>query len=383
MELREQLKEAIEYATETGSFHKRNLIEKAEHVCVYGLGKYFEDAFIRQHVKERFAVDFLCDSNFEKVEMTIHKPDYAGLRGITFQELGKLKNVYVIVMLGNPENALIQIGKLVGPQNCAAYNDVALDDVVSSETIYRSRERFIGEQENIFHVFEMLTDEKSKWVYVNTLSNRIAPQFSQVSYKEMFQEPQYFPEDVFTLTESERVIDGGAYTGDTCESFLKICRENFESYHCFEMDHDNYRKLLNWRAGLDKSLQKKIFCHEKGLWDKKQKIFYGRNASDDSYSIYNTSDICYTETETLDDFLKDKEATLIKMDIEGAELKALAGGKDAIAMQKPKMAICAYHRVEDMWKIPLCLKQFVPEYKIAIRHHAKFWVSETVCYGYL
>lgn len=383
MELREQLKETIAYAAETGSFHKQNLIEKAEHVCVYGLGKYFEDAFIRQRVKERFRVDLLCDSNFEKVEATIRKPDYAELQGITLQELGKLKDVYVIVMLGNPEEALIQIGKLVGPQNCAAYNDVALDDVVSGKDIYRSYTRFIEQKENIFYAYDMMADDKSRWIYVNALSNRIAPQFSQASYRDMCQEPQYFSEDIFLFTQNERVIDGGAYTGDTCESFLKVCQGNFESYHCFEMDHDNYQKLQNWRRNLEESVQKRIFCHEKGLWDKKQKIFYGKNASDDSYSIYNSSDICYAETETLDEFLKNKETTLIKMDIEGAELKALSGGAEAIAAQKPKMAICAYHRAEDMWKIPLFLKELVPEYKIAMRHHAKFWVSETVCYGYL
>lgn len=326
MELREQLKETIAYAAESGSFHKRNLIENAEHVCIYGLGKYFEDAFVKQHVKERFAVELLCDSNFEKVQAIIQRQEYEGLQGIALQELGKLKNVYVIVMLGNPEEALIQIGKLVGPQNCAAYNDVALDDVVSGEDIYRSHERFRAQIEDVFYAYDILPDEKSRWIYVNAISNRIAPQFSQASYREMYQEPQYFPKDIFTLSQGEKIIDGGAYTGDTCESFLKVCRGNFELYHCFEMDHDNYQKLQNWRKGLEESVQRRIFCHEKGLWDRREKISYGRNASDDSYSIYNTSDVYYAETETLDEFLKDREATLIKMDIEGAELKALAGG---------------------------------------------------------
>lgn len=39
--------------------------------------------------------------------------------------------------------------------------------------------------------------------------------------------------------------------------------------------------------------------------------------------------------------------------------------------------------MEDIWKIPLFLKSLVPEYRIAIRHHADRWVSETVCYAYL
>ena len=52
-------------------------------------------------------------------------------------------------------------------------------------------------------------------------------------------------------------------------------------------------------------------------------------------------------------------------------------------LKKPKMAICVYHRLEDIWKIPMLLKELVPEYKIALRHHARFRVVETVCYAYL
>ncbi len=383
MELWEQLQTAVNYAAETGSFHRKNSIEKAEHVCVYGLGKYFEEAFFRQRVRERFSVDMLCDGNSGKVDKVLQGSAYEGIKGITLAELGKLNSVYVIVMLGNPSEALTQIGELIGAQNCAAYNDVALDDVISAQDKYRNTTRFKKQQEDIFQAYDILEDEKSRWVYVNAICNRIAPQFSQATYEQMYQEPQYFPSELFTLTENERVVDGGAYTGDTCEAFLQACRGRFGVYHAFEMDRDNYEKLMKWRTGLEKTVQKKICCHQKGLWSKRERISYGRNATDDSYSIYNESDISYATTETIDDFLKDETVTLIKMDIEGAEMEALAGGARTIATQKPKMAICVYHRLEDMWRIPLYLKDLVPNYRIGMRHHAQHWVSETVCYAYL
>ena len=83
----------------------------------------------------------------------------------------------------------------------------------------------------------------------------------------------------------------------------------------------------------------------------------------------------------LDSLLRHEKVSFIKMDIEGSELEALKGAQTIIKEQRPKMAICVYHKIEDLWKIPLFLHKINPEYKIYIRHHAKFWVSETVCYA--
>lgn len=383
MDYLEQLEKAFSYAAGSGSFHKKNLIEQAEHVCVYGLGRYFEEAFTEQNVRERFRVDMLCDGSREKVKAVTAKPEYAGLRGVTLEELQAVKNVYVIVMLGNPKAALDDIGKKIGFQNCGAYNDVALDDVISADPKYQSREAFTAQKEDMLRVFHLLEDEKSRWIYTNIICNRIAPQFSTASYEQMCQLPQYFPSDLFVLSDKKAVVDGGAYTGDTLISFLKEYGCRFDAYHAFELDADNYNKLLEQVNVLDAEVQKKIHCYRKGLWETNGEIAYGRRSSEDSYSIFNGADTETAEVVRMDDCLAGEEVTFIKMDIEGSELQALAGAEGIISRQKPVMAICVYHRLEDIWKVPLYLKELVPEYKIAIRHHAGFWVSETVCYAYI
>lgn len=73
----------------------------------------------------------------------------------------------------------------------------------------------------------------------------------------------------------------------------------------------------------------------------------------------------------LDDWFKENnvEPTFIKMDIEGAEVGALKGAAEAIKRLKPKLAICLYHKLTDMWEVPLLIKSMVPEYKLYCRKH--------------
>ena len=84
----------------------------------------------------------------------------------------------------------------------------------------------------------------------------------------------------------------------------------------------------------------------------------------------------------LDDVLGDKRVTLLKMDIEGAELDALCGAQETILRDKPFLAICAYHRQGDVIAIMDFLHKLVPEYRFWLRHYAPF-ATETVLYAAL
>ena len=84
---------------------------------------------------------------------------------------------------------------------------------------------------------------------------------------------------------------------------------------------------------------------------------------------------------TIDETIDENDrVTFIKMDVEGAELESLKGAKHIICRDKPKLAICIYHKPEDMTEIPLYIKSLVPEYKIYVRHHCNS-DGETVLYA--
>jgi methyltransferase FkbM-like protein len=68
------------------------------------------------------------------------------------------------------------------------------------------------------------------------------------------------------------------------------------------------------------------------------------------------------------------------MDIEGAELDALRGARPVIVRDRPVLTICVYHVPGDLWRLPLLMKEMIPEYQMFLRtHEGDGW--QTVAYG--
>jgi hypothetical protein len=71
----------------------------------------------------------------------------------------------------------------------------------------------------------------------------------------------------------------------------------------------------------------------------------------------------------LDDLLAEERPTYIKMDIEGFELEALAGAQRIIGTHHPILAICSYHKQNDLWDVPLAIYDLWPGYQFFLRLH--------------
>ena len=76
------------------------------------------------------------------------------------------------------------------------------------------------------------------------------------------------------------------------------------------------------------------------------------------------------------DYLEGRRVSFIKMDVEGAEMDVLKGMKYTIQRYKPKMAVCIYHKYQDIYDITAFLKALVPNYKFYFRHYNS---NETEC----
>ena len=64
-----------------------------------------------------------------------------------------------------------------------------------------------------------------------------------------------------------------------------------------------------------------------------------------------------------------EKVDFIKLDVEGAEKKALDGAKQLIVRSRPVLAISLYHQPQDLWELPLFLSTICENYKFYIRQH--------------
>ena len=116
----------------------------------------------------------------------------------------------------------------------------------------------------------------------------------------------------------------------------------------------------------------------KAAWDKNETLLFGGEAK--AFEI-NGGDIAVSGAR-IDDIVGEEKVTFIKMDIERSEYQALRGAENAIKRNKPKLAICIYHKPNDILMIPNLIEEMVPEYKFAIRHYCSGWI-ETVLYAWV
>ncbi len=141
----------------------------------------------------------------------------------------------------------------------------------------------------------------------------------------------------------------------------------------FEPSDDLYRKIRvkrKWNVKL---------VHA-GLWNESAVLKYDLESSLVVPDDQNGKDLLEIVVKSIDEMPECRNATFIKMDIEGSELHALKGAYHTIKQNHPKLAICIYHSDEDMVEIPIWLYENFPDYKFYIRHYS-YGITETVLYA--
>ena len=192
---------------------------------------------------------------------------------------------------------------------------------------------------------------------------------------------QYFPSDIITL-DNESFLDAGAYIGDTIESMINHSHKIFKNIYAFEPLTNNckiIKQLLE--ENYEPNIQQKIKIYNYGLSNKNEQLYFHGNGDQANLTGgHKGTPVPVVDIKTCLTYQELTNLTFIKMDIEGFELPALQTMKELITIKKPKLAICVYHRPQDIVDIPLYLNKICPAYKLYLRHHTN-WVFETVLYA--
>lgn len=218
---------------------------------------------------------------------------------------------------------------------------------------------FIREHESEFDAaFSLLADETSRQTYRNVLRFKIS---GKVEYLfECMSDKQEVYRDILRLTSHETIVDLGAYDGDTIREFLAACGGHYHRIYALEPDSKNYQKLVRNTASLPN-----LHTFNLGAWSETTTLSFDRRAGRNSRLKEGG---VLVEVDSVDHLILEP-VSLLKMDIEGSEAQALAGAKQTIQRDRPKLYVCAYHRNEDLFRLPLQIHSYVPDYQFFFRQH--------------
>lgn len=321
--------------------------DKNKHTIFYGIGGFFKQYF---NMYTNLISNYIfCDRNYKTIK------SFNGVDLISPDELFRdfNSNQIVITMIDN-----IQL-----------VYDYLLENGLKKE--------------NIFVLMYTLPDVKIDYNDEKCIKDYYANNFPTkllVDYKNVIIHPaiifktQYFDQDIIKWENDTEVFDCGAFDGMTSVYFNQLCTAKNKKAYIFEPNLKQYGIIKN--NNLIKQLNDYVI-YNVGAWSEKTKLKFDCDGTSSSISSEGSMSI---NVDKLDNIIVDTKVSYIKMDIEGAELEALKGAERLIKNFKPKLAICVYHKSEDIITIQTYIKSLVPEYKIYLRHYGIF-DAETIIYA--
>jgi FkbM family methyltransferase len=243
---------------------------------------------------------------------------------------------------------------------------------LTNRSLYRGCEAIIGKANALW------ADAISRETYAKILQFRISGDFSLLPAPDM--DHQYFPPDLPRWHQPVRMIDCGAYDGDVICAFIQNDYE-FSALAAFEPDLQNYARLVAFIHTQGQAIAE-ISLWPCGVYAQSSQLHFASGMGESS--IIAASGETLIQCVALDDALPNFAPTLIKMDIEGAEMDALSGARQLIRAYRPALAISVYHTPTHLWEIPLWVAQFSAENGLNYTYHLRAHAHncfETVFYA--
>jgi FkbM family methyltransferase len=194
-----------------------------------------------------------------------------------------------------------------------------------------------------------LMDERSREIYKTYISSQMTGDIEAIQkYSEI---NQYFAD--FMPDGYDVFIDIGGYTGDTLIEAKKQLR-SVKRYVVFEPDEDNIAALKN---NIDKYSIANVQIIEKGAYETSGTLSFSSDGFNSSISEDGDEKISVCAPDDVIHLEDDEKKILIKMDIEGSEVYAIRGAEKLIKEHRPYLAICVYHKRDDLIAIPRLLDE--------------------------
>lgn len=211
-----------------------------------------------------------------------------------------------------------------------------------------------------------MRDELSRRSYLDAINHRLVGNGSRLVEPNLMD--QYAPNTLASLGIPLRVVDCGAFNGDSLQKIAR--REQVEGVIAFEPDPAPLEALRRVCLSLAPSSQ----IEQAGVWSRDCSLrFDPIGPGSGTFSENSLLNGGEPNAFSLDSLWKSNRLSIapnfIKMDIEGAELPALEGARELLRAYRPALALSCYHRPEDLWALSDWIENQDLGYQFNCRSH--------------
>lgn len=243
--------------------------------------------------------------------------------------------------------------------------------------LYELPHTLYEQSDQVLLAAQLWQDDASRAEYLANIRLRALGDPSGLPKPTILFEESYFLDEIFEAKPGDTMLDCGAFDGDTIRDVIAR-QPDFGSIDAVEADTNSFAKLEAYVANLDSRQSEKIHLHQCAVGATRGTVRFENTGNVDA----KVSDSGETVVDmfSIDELCESIPLTMIKMDIEGAEFDALMGARRVIQRDRPILAICVYHSQQDIWRLPLLMREMVPEYRMYLKTSAGDGI-QTVAYA--
>lgn len=218
-------------------------------------------------------------------------------------------------------------------------------------------------KKNFDRVKTSLADDFSKESLTAYLEAKITGR-NEMLIPNVIKTQYFFEPSPWNYSSTDILIDGGAYTGDSLMDFVKLRKNNYQKIIACEPDKSNFEKL---KKTVREKYIENVNALNIGLLNKRTILKFSSSGTMESF-LSDAGNI-EIQVDAIDNFTSDELISIIKMDIEGAEIEALKGAEKTIKNCRPILMISAYHKKDDLFNIFDYINAIVKDYSFFFRCH--------------
>ena len=331
----------------------QKLKHESRPIVVYGMGNGADKLFDRLEKFNITVSDVFASDGF------VRGHSFRGFRVKSFSEIKQTYPDFVILLSfasnrGEVIDMLYDIDK--------NYDMYVPDMPVAGVEEFFDKDFYNSHYDEIARAYSSLADDKSRAIFTSVINYKLTGRMKYLL------ECYSTRDEIYSLLPVEkicRVIDAGAYNGDTARE-MKGYFPRLKEIYAIEPDRKNFKKLVKYSEA---ETDIKVIPINSATWSEDCSGSFFTSGNRNS-TVVATASYQHTEDDislAKIDSLLDGKIDYIKYDVEGAEAEALIGSREIIGKNSPSLLISLYHRSRDIFSLVNMVREEWPEYSLYLR----------------